>query len=385
MPFTLWRIPVCSVLVSLVLVVGLHAHAAPHTDLEEGIAFVNPPVPQGATDPAQDATHVYVRAGSENARVSPVDITLEVFDKDGKPIHQAHKKLLTQTYKDIYGWTPKAWRKGLQKRTDAAKIVETKSNFFWESLAQHMAERLFGENVTDALYLYGPDCVDDKGKQTCPAMPLKEAHTLVVTTQLDGARDPLNSVSRSIVTRITRGKLKHPDITLTVHMPCGLQVASPHRENLDFRPTVGTRKDAIQRATVTAHIPSGTRERFRNLDYPDYSLLYVPLRHLVFQGDVSDPKQPGSSLTYPDRAALQARFDQVVSDLRTPATAANVVAELNPFFTPNYYYMFDGGEGVEGYRNYLLGPHGILKGLSPDFGKIELEVEWQDIPAQKAP
>ena len=112
-----------------------------------------------------------------------------------------------------------------------------------------------------------------------------------------------------------------------------------------------------------------------NTDYPDYSLLFVPLRHLVFQGEVANPKGPNATLSYSDTASLRQRFDEVIEDLRTVESAQSVVNELRPFMTTDYYYMFDQGEGVAGYRDYLLGPHGIGGGIAPDVGRVELILE----------
>lgn len=341
-----------------------------------GLSFVNDDVPEGSTNPAEGAKYVYSRSGSQNARVSPVDITIEILDEKGRAIHQHHRQWLTEVYDGIYGWNAARWKEALAGQKGAEKVLQTKSNFFWETLAQHTAERIFGEQRTSKIFLYGPTCLDERGELKCPHIFLEKAQTVIVTTRIDGARDPLNSAERTIVTTFRKTAIDDPEIRLHLTMPFGLKVASVHREVLDIRPRIAQARRELVAAKVHAHIPSGTRKRTMDLDFPDYSLLFVPLKHLVFQGEVADPKLPGSALSYVNEDELRAKFEEVTTALRNPETAKSIVRALEPFMTETYYYMFDGGEGVENYRNYLLGKHGLLRGLEPDFGAIELHLEF---------
>ena len=52
-----------------------------------------------------------------------------------------------------------------------------------------------------------------------------------------------------------------------------------------------------------------------------------------------------------------------------------IAQELRPFVTSTYYYMFDDGQGVDGYRDYILGADGIAGSISPDIGAIQLVIE----------
>ena len=339
------------------------------------ISFVNEPVPKGAMVPSDGARFVYARGGSANARLSPVDIHIRVEDAAGHPIHESDHIQISALYEQIYGWQPDAWRSSMSGRDGAEEAVRTKSNFFWETLAQHVAERIFEVEITPPLLVYGPQCVDADGLQHCSTEGIEEAHRVMVRTRIDGERDPLNPATRTILYVAERDRLHSPEIFLEIQIPSGLNVAGPAGENLDFRPSIGGRRDEIQQIRVLAHIPSGIRDRVRNTDYPDYSLLFVPLRHLVFQGAVDNPKGPDSTLEYPDVDSLRQRFDQVIADLRNAESAQAIVDELRPFLTTDYYYMFDQGEGVDGYRDYLLGPHGIGGGISPDVGRVELVLE----------
>ena len=339
------------------------------------VSFVNEPLPEGAKSPSAGAQYVYARGGSSNARVSPVDIHIRVEDASGNAIHESALDHVSALYHQIYGWQPDAWRSAMVGRMGATETVQTKSNFFWETLAQHMAERIFEDSITPPLLVYGPHCLDSQGDQHCSSEGIDEAHRVLVRTRIDGARDPLNPATRTIVYVAERDRLKSPEIILDIEIPAGLNVGGPESEYLDFRPAIGGQRESLDRIRVLAHIPSGVTERTRNTDYPDYSLLYVPLRHLVFQGEVDNPKGSGATLSYVDTESLRQRFDEVIADLRTAETAQRLVEELRPFLNTDYYYMFDQGEGVDGYRDYLLGPDGIGGGISPDVGRVELILE----------
>jgi|EP01047_Picozoa_sp_COSAG01_P057710 hypothetical protein len=72
--------------------------------------------------------------------------------------------------------------------------------------------------------------------------------------------------------------------------------------------------------------------------YPDYNLMFIPMRHLVLQGSVNNPKSasPGSSLRYASVQDLQAAAAQIVHAMQEPASASQVAARLAPFFTSRY-------------------------------------------------
>ena len=292
---------------------------------DTGIAFVNPPSVEGSRDLMAGVSFAYARGGSANARSSPVDIRIHVEDIHGNPLHQDAVDRVTEIYQQIYGWDPAVWQRELEGRPEAADVLIAKSNSFWELLAQQVAERVFEMEITPALLVYGPECVDAEGLQHCETAGIDAAQRVVVRTSIDGSRDLLNPASRTIVYVAERDRLRDPEILLEVRIPTGLHVAGPEGEHLDFRPRVGETRDWTDQIRVFAHLPAGTRERVQNTDYPDYNLLFVPLRHLVFQGLVDDPKGPAASLFYPDQAALRARFDAVISDLRNPESAAGRV------------------------------------------------------------
>ena len=338
------------------------------------VSFVNGAPPRDAMHPEAGAEFVYVRAGSENSRMAPVDIEIAVVGDSGLSREQLEKRL-TRVYREVYGWDPAQWRQALGARADASDIIRTKSNFFWESLSQHMAERIFESYLTPTVFLYGPACVGADGVNTCGTDGLAGIQELRVQTTIDGRRDPLNPQTRSIVYVARRGQLSNPSVFLELHIPDGLQVSGPKREFLDLRPIVAGKRATETSFRVLVELPAKARTRTQNGDYADYNLVFLPLRHLVFQGHVQNPKGPDGALEYQDIASFRRRFTEVMSALRRPDTAAPIARLLEPFVTSKYYYMFDAGQGVKGYRDYILGAGGIAGGISPDVGRVELIIE----------
>ena len=344
--------------------------------LGDGIRFLNTAPPKEARAPSDGAEFVYARSFSANSRMSPVGIEIWIFDQAGKPLHQSNRTYVQAVYQRIYGWNPVEWKQQLAGTDNASNILREKSDLFWESLAQQFAERVFGDELTPAIYRFGPLC-RRKEAEGCQDPGLKQAHRVVVRTYLDARRDPMNPVSRSIVYSVERGQLENPELIFELQVPNGIAIVSSYQEVLDFRPKIGGRQDAVDDIRLWAHLPSGRRTRKQSLDYPDYNLLFVPLRHLVLQGEVANPKKPGSTVHYPDRKALIEKLGALIAQIRTPENARKITAKLNPFLSPKYYYMFEaGGQGVESYRNYILGTEaGIGRGLDPDFGRIELMID----------
>ena len=343
--------------------------------LGPGLAFLNVSPPQGAASPEVGAAHVYARSYSANARLSPVGVEIWVFDAQERAVHGAHSAYLEALYATIYGWDPEAWADSLAATPEAAAILRTKSDLFWESLAQQVAERVFNASITPALYRFGPTCMDSY-TQGCVDAGISEAMRVVVRTYLDGRRDPMNPVTRSITYMAERGSVDDPELIFELQVPEGLRVAGPRREELDFRPRIAGRQDRLEDIRLWAHLPAGVQPRRVNTDYPDYNLLFVPLRHLVLQGEVHDPNLPGSIFDYPSLEAFVAQAGALIATLRSAEGGAEVAQALRPFLSDRYYGMFtSGGQGVAAYRDYILGERaGVARGLNPDFGLIELSI-----------
>lgn len=344
--------------------------------LGPGLQFRNHAVSESAVTPTDGAQYVYDRSFSANSRMSAVGIELWLFDASGAPVHTEHSDSLTSIYRDIYGWNASEWRDQLGQHAETTTILETKSDMFWESLAQQFAERIFGLELTPAIYRYGPECADPEGA-SCDTSSIDDATTVVVRTFLDARRDPMNPVTRSITYTAHRDRMNHPELMLELHVPNGVRVAGPEQEVLDFRPSIVDRQEPIKHLQLWAHLPPDRRSRTVNADYPDYNLLFIPLRHLALQGSVDTPKERGSSIRYSTTEDLIQYVGSLLGELRTAEGGRAVAERLRPFLTAKYYYMFDaGGQGMDGYRSYILGSRsGIGRGLNPDFGRIELLID----------
>ena len=338
----------------------------------KGIAFENKRLSQDGRDPVAGAEYTYQRVGSQISRQSPVDIEILLLDKNGRSLHHGLEKEVRQIYGTIYRWDPKLWQKALEEHSRKQEIITAKSNFFWESLAQHVAEYVFDRRLSPRVYIHGPQANARVISDTVTR--LTDVVTVIVRTHIDGRRDPLNPITRRIVYIAHRGKMEYPEILLDVEMPVDLRIASAIGERLDMRPKIGDSYSNLKGVNLFAQVPSSKIKRTQNTDYPDFNLLYIPLRHLVFQGDVSDPTRSKSALSYPTRNALRSKVHAVLTQLRRPALARRVADKLKGFLNKKYYYMFDQGTGLESYKTYILGPHGIAGSISPHIATVQLQL-----------
>ena len=165
-----------------------------------------------------------------------------------------------------------------------------------------------------------------------------------------------------------------PRVILELDVPNGVQILSPYQETLDFRPEISGKKDTFEKIKIFGELPSGRRRRYQSEHYPDYNLLFVPLRHLLLQGEVDNPKELGPTRHYTNLAAFKAAFLRLISRMREPVSSQLVVADLQSYLVDKYYYMF--ADNLAAYKSYILSSSlGIGRGLNPDFGRIEL---WGD-------
>ena len=98
----------------------------------------------------------------------------------------------------------------------------------------------------------------------------------------------------------------------------------------------------------------------------------------AFQGAVPNPREPGSSLAYSSRSGLESDVMKVLGMMRRPETAAIIAKELAPFFSAQYYYMFNyfnfsaaNISGVAGYKEQTLSMIGA--GFQGSIGAVELQ------------
>jgi hypothetical protein len=314
---------------------------------------------------------VYERS-EDGARHSPFDIEISLYDVTERDVTADHRAALQEAYATIYGWKYLEWKAALADVAQGGDLLNAKKDAFWETLAQHLAERVFGLGTSELAFKFGPECAKPAAGCRADQAVIAGVERVQVKTRVDGRRDPLNPATRAIAFDVRKGRLEFPQVGLELVIPAGLKVASTYQEDLDFRPTVAGSRTAVGEYKVLA--ATTDVRRTVGFDYPDYNLLFVPLRHLVFQGEVADPKGPEASLQYASLPALGDAFAGRCAALFEPATAAGVAGELEPFVTDKYYYMF--GDGVAGYNDYILGAGaGIAKGLKDRFAKVQL---WAD-------
>lgn len=286
---------------------------------------------------------------SKNCKVSPARVEFWILNKVGKPLRcdKKYSRLLENAYKAIFFWDTATWSTYLlspqyhdcKNAEDASIVLRTKSDFFWESLCQHFAEVVFGKEnwTTLPLYLQGPpDGNDDNEKNDDQGIP-DAAEVIVRVTSL-GGMDSLNPSQRYITYFAKRGQIQDPEVHLEVILPADMRVICQHCEHLDLRPIIAG--DRSRSYTLYAHIPRGRRPKYQNTDFPDFNLIYIPLRHLVFQGHVHDPKGPGGGIEYPDLESLAHAFWVLINQLRSPESSQTIVAALDLFITESYYYSY---------------------------------------------
>lgn len=347
------------------------------------LMWKNGPVdPSNSTSPYSGARWMYRRTdmgtpGTTGTppRSSPFDLNVTVYDSGNASIqHRAEvARVVDKAVSVVHFWDPKDWRSqfadgGFSNATSQA-ILTNKSHFFWEQLAEQLAWLVLrppgAAPPASAVYLFGPECVTGASgtlKPSCASQGAPNASRVTITTMVSGARDDLMPVSRIISLHVQRSPYQVYDVEYTVAVPGVTHVASPWRETLDMRPKVNGQ--SITEA-MKFHFRSPLGRRF----YPDYNLMFLPMRHLVLQGSILDPKVlPGSSMQYDSLEGLQAAASSVVKEMQHPSTAAKVAQRMAPYFNHRYYYMFDyfnystGGDsiGVSAYKKQTLGPGGQI-------------------------
>jgi hypothetical protein len=236
-----------------------------------------------------------------------------------------------------------------------------------------VARRVLGYHTgADPLLLFGPQCFNTSGGLVCNDSGLAEVASVSVVSRPDGHRDPLNPVTRTI-SMLFRRPFEVQPVFYDVEVPNMLRVASPRRELLDLNPSIDGDK-----IPSTMHLRA--RTPFAPTSYPDYNFYYLPVRHLVLQGQVPNPRLPGSSLGYASAADLQSAFTAVAHGLLSPITAAGIADRVANFLTDKYYYMYRlynfeyaNRTGVSGYEYYLLEQDGSIKdGIGAYVDQVQL-------------
>lgn len=272
------------------------AHPACKLDSLGRLAFHNAPPPPNASDPSAGARWQYDRRPAHQAlggsRWTPFDLEIDVLDSGGASITSRPDvaAYLCRLVATIWLWDSTAWRTQLQRlglpEQNVTGLLQTKGAFFWEMQSQFAAERVLAAQhevgASAPLWTYGPECVDAalKLNASCEDGGVADAHTVHISTWIDGRRDPLGMISRNITCTCSRGEWplsQSTAVSLSIEFPAGARMATPTHELLDWRPLLGgARMRRVIHVRTTN--PPHARER-----YPDFNRLSVPLRHLLFQ------------------------------------------------------------------------------------------------------
>jgi hypothetical protein len=336
----------------------------------------NDPLPEFSVDYAEGSLWWYDRPPS---RVSPFDLDIEVQNSLGQSISSRPEvaEYLTRLFDQLWNWNATEWASALDDlgpntTIDAASTMSWKANAFWEATAQLAAERIFGPLTWqhEPVQLLGPSCVaaDGEALPSCLDAGLIDAAVLNVTTRIDGARDPLMPVTRTISLLARRAANESQldiSVSYVVVVPAGLPVGSPHRELLEFRPRIGDGDERVAAPVRILATSPGTA-------YPDYNRLFVPLRHLLLQGHVEHPKLPETGMRYTNVEELREAFAELLEDMRGPA-ASLVATRMKPFLCEKYYYMFDEyASGVDDFKDYILSA--VESGWKSFYDSVRLSV-----------
>lgn len=322
--------------------------------LANGVAFRNRVNAIMSSSRQSSDENVYHRV----SHASKLDIEIFVFDSNGNPIHNDYRKHIHNIYEVIYGWNPAVWHQRLVETPQGTLYATRKANLFFESLSQHFAEHLFGEPVSDSVLVYGLDCLNSLGR--CSENGISGAERIVVKTTIRGSQDPLNPVTRTIYWEASRKTLHKPEVGIVLEVPARITVDSRYQERLDFRPRIRSGYPIVSLEIlieINEHV-----NRVKETDYPDFNIVYIPIRHLLLQGQVSNPKQLGETIEYVDQIHFRAAFNCLMTRLSERNTALDLARELRDhYLTFSFYYMHG---DVKHYANYILSEDtGVAAGL----------------------
>ena len=356
------------------------------------------------------------RFSSKNCQLSRGSFEVWLINESNVAIHfdLSVKRSLNAILNTIFRWNSSKWDNELRDTSlderEVASVLRTKSDFFWESLSQHVSERVFGVHKSDSVFLFGPETslVAGEAGEGDLLADIPEAHRLIIASTIDGRIDAINPQSRRITFDVTRSTLFDPEITLEVF---------PTRHNACIEPIIAVNNDddtdtdtdtdgagPLHGADMVlrAFLPRGWRQALRqqNTDYCDFNLVFIPLRHLVFENMDGTPRH------YTSVQALRGAIQSIIRRCRSKEDAGKVCRELEPHLTSRVYGSYKraseeerdegggcgGGEegsasggsveglthfqvedfGLNAFRSYMLGPYGLGGGLSPDFADVAL-------------
>ena len=325
------------------------------------IAFLNDQLPADASDPLVNAKYTYSRERSSFSRKSVMDVEVWVLDKKSSAIQEieAVKSKIISAYGDVYGWDAQKWetqlRDGGVSEPQLEGLLRERSDLFWESLAQNLALQFFGEAPTF------PPAASSSAKTAIP-----EAETVLVRTTVPGDRDLINSVTRRISIVFRRQSMSEPDLLFEVFIPQGLRLPTQPPTILDEIPTF---KQGAERPIRELQVRFGAKRKKRtvNADYPDYNLVYIPLRHLVLDGRAPNEKQAEPRFENLDTFVNSAR--QLLTSMAAPPSSAQVAEKLRASMQAEAYPGI-GVNGIEEYSKYVR--EIVAAGLVNEIDHVEI-------------
>lgn len=325
------------------------------------IAFLNDQLPADASDPLVNAKYTYSRERSSFSRKSVMDVEVWVLDKKSSAIQEieAVKSKIISAYGDVYGWDAQKWetqlRDGGVSEPQLEGLLRERSDLFWESLAQNLALQFFGEAPTF------PPAASSSAKTAIP-----EAETVLVRTTVPGDRDLINSVTRRISIVFRRQSMSEPDLLFEVFIPQGLRLPTQPPTILDEIPTF---KQGAERPIRELQVRFGAKRKKRtvNADYPDYNLVYIPLRHLVLDGRAPNEKQAEPRFENLDTFVNSAR--QLLTSMAAPPSSAQVAEKLRASMQAEAYPGI-GVNGIEEYSKYIRDI--VAAGLVNEIDHVEI-------------
>ena len=325
------------------------------------IAFLNDQLPADASDPLVNAKYTYSRERSSFSRKSVMDVEVWVLDKKSSAIQEieAVKSKIISAYGDVYGWDAQKWetqlRDGGVSEPQLEGLLRERSDLFWESLAQNLALQFFGEAPTF------PPAASSSAKTAIP-----EAETVLVRTTVPGDRDLINSVTRRISIVFRRQSMSEPDLLFEVFIPQGLRLPTQPPTILDEIPTF---KQGAERPIRELQVRFGAKRKKRtvNADYPDYNLVYIPLRHLVLDGRAPNEKQAEPRFENLDTFVNSAR--QLLTSMAAPPSSAQVAEKLRASMQAEAYPGI-GVNGIEEYSKYVRDI--VAAGLVNEIDHVEI-------------
>ena len=253
---------------------------------------------------------------------------------------------------DIYLWNSLDWNIELLTLSDLGdmnSILRIKSDYFWESLAQQICERIFNIRITPDIYLFGPKALK-LGKQNSDG-GIMDAETIIIETYVRCGSDLLTPPGRKILFNMSKTNMFYPNISISVEFPQYITLNNANKEIVHMIPVIHNYASTNDNSFIFNTILSSDFKRTTNYHYVDFNLLYVPLRHLVMEGILNNKCYHSNEYTIRDDAIIQK--NKHYDDIHAYFQASQkyillardhpdvLVQELEPYINITNYHRFN--------------------------------------------